>query len=100
MIAPNSDLSVKTFYEDSAVLVVNKPGLIPCHPLRPDEWDTVMNAVVAAYPETAIAGDKPLGGGLGHRLDKWNSGGVIVAPATQTLPKGRRAIVARRALRA
>ena len=91
-IAPNSDLSVETLYEDSAVLVINKPGLIPCHPLRPDECDTVMNAVVAAYPETAIAGDKPLEGGLVHRLDNGTSGALIIARTNEAFAMMRDAI--------
>ncbi len=91
-IAPNSDLWVETLYEDSAVLVVNKPGLIPCHPLRPDERDTVMNSVVAAYPETAIAGDKPLEGGLVHRLDNGTSGALIIARTNEAFAMMRDAI--------
>ena len=39
----------------------------------------MMNAIVAAYPETALAGDKPLEGGLIHRLDNGTSGALIVA---------------------
>src|SRR5260370_14829369 len=85
-IAPNSDLSVETLYEDSAVLVINKPGLIPCHPLRPDECDTVMNAVVAAYPETAIAAGQPLEGGLVPRLRNAHSAACSIARANEAFP--------------
>src|SRR5260370_23748531 len=91
-IAPNSDLSVETLHEDSAVLVVNKPGLIPCHPLRPDERDTVMNSVVAAYPETAIAGARTLEGGLVHRLDNGTSGALIIARTNEAFAIMRDAI--------
>jgi 23S rRNA pseudouridine1911/1915/1917 synthase len=78
-IAPNHDLKIDILFEDAAVIVADKPALMPCHPLRADERDTVMNAIVAAYPETAAAGDKPLEGGLVHRLDNGTSGALIIA---------------------
>ena len=89
-IVPNPELKIEVLFEDASVLVVNKPGLIPCHALRADERATVMNAIVAAYPETARAGDKPLEGGLIHRLDNGTSGGLIIA-------RDQRAFVALRA---
>lgn len=78
-IIPNPELKIEVLFEDASVLVVNKPGLIPCHPLRGDERETLMNAIVAAYPETARAGDKPLEGGLIHRLDNGTSGALVIA---------------------
>jgi 23S rRNA pseudouridine1911/1915/1917 synthase len=78
-IARNPDLKIKILFEDAAVIVADKPALMPCHPLRADERNTVMNAIVAAYPETASAGDKPLEGGLVHRLDNGTSGALIIA---------------------
>jgi 23S rRNA pseudouridine1911/1915/1917 synthase len=78
-IAPNPDLKIEILLEHAQVIVANKPALMPCHPLRADERDTVMNAIVAAYPETARAGDKPQEGGLVHRLDNGTSGALIIA---------------------
>jgi 23S rRNA pseudouridine1911/1915/1917 synthase len=78
-LAPNPHLQIETLYEDEAVVVVNKPGLIPCHPLREGEINTVINALAAAYPEVANAGDKLLEGGLVHRLDNGTSGALIIA---------------------
>lgn len=78
-IEPNRELSIVVLHEDAAVVAVNKPGGIPCHPLEPGERDTVMNAVVARFPDTASAGDKPLEGGLVHRLDNGTSGALLVA---------------------
>lgn len=78
-IEPNVNLQIEVLYEASAVLVVNKPALMPCHPLRAGERETLMNAVVARFPEVAQAGDKPREGGLVHRLDNGTSGAVIIA---------------------
>lgn len=79
VLHPNPELKLETLYRDDAILVVNKPGLLPCYPLSGYDKNTVMNAVVAAYPEAAEAGDKPLEGGLVHRLDNGTSGALIVA---------------------
>jgi 23S rRNA pseudouridine1911/1915/1917 synthase len=79
IITPNRNLTIDILFEDALLIIANKPALMPCHPLRADERDTVMNAIVAAYPETASAGDKPLEGGLVHRLDNGTSGALMIA---------------------
>jgi 23S rRNA pseudouridine1911/1915/1917 synthase len=78
-LAPNPDLKIEILFEDAALIVANKPALMPCHPLRFDERDTLINAIAAAYPEIALAGDKPLEGGLIHRLDNGTSGALMIA---------------------
>ncbi len=78
-LAPDPDLKIAILFADAAVIVAAKPPLVPCHPLRPGERATVMNAIVAAYSEAAQAGDKALEGGLVHRLDNGTSGALMVA---------------------
>src|SRR5262249_37593170 len=73
-IQPNSEIHIDVLHEDASALVVNKPGSVPCHPIRPGERGTVMNAIAARFPDAANAGDKPLEGGLVHRLDNGTSG--------------------------
>lgn len=91
-IEPEPEARLDVLFEDEALLVVNKPGAVPCHPLRPGERGTVMNAVVARYPETASAGDKPTEGGLVHRLDNGTSGALVVARTSAAFEALRRAI--------
>jgi 23S rRNA pseudouridine1911/1915/1917 synthase len=98
-IEANRDLTLVVLHEDAAVVVVNKPGGIPCHPLKPGERDTVMNAVVARFPDTAAAGDKPLEGGLVHRLDNGTSGALLIARNRATFEKLRESIRAGRIAR-
>jgi 23S rRNA pseudouridine1911/1915/1917 synthase len=81
------------------VVVVNKPGGVPCHPLKPGERGTVMNAVAARYRDTATAGDKPLEGGLVHRLDNGTSGALIIARNRGAFEKLRDAVRAGRIAR-
>jgi 23S rRNA pseudouridine1911/1915/1917 synthase len=78
-IEPNPDLPLEVLFNDAAVLVINKPAPMPCHPLRRAERETVMNAVVARFPETGVIGDDPREGGLVHRLDNGTSGALLIA---------------------
>jgi 23S rRNA pseudouridine1911/1915/1917 synthase len=78
-LAPDPEVKIEILFRDPAMLVVNKPAPMACHPLRPGEPGTVMNGVVAAFPEAAAAGDNPREGGLVHRLDNGTSGALLVA---------------------
>ncbi len=78
-LTPDSHLPLDVLYHDEEFLVVNKPGLLPCHPLRPEDRPTLMNVVAAHFPQAAHAGNKPLEGGLVHRLDNGTSGAIMVA---------------------
>jgi len=95
-IEPNADLTLEVIHEDASVVVVNKPGGMPCHPLNAGERDTVMNAVVARFPEIATVGEKPLEGGLVHRLDNGTSGALLIARNRGAFEKLRDAIRAGR----
>ena len=91
-IEPNAGLALDVIHEDATVVVVNKPGGMPCHPLDAGERDTVMNAVVARFPEIATVGEKPLEGGLVHRLDNGTSGALLIARNRRAFDKLRDAI--------
>jgi 23S rRNA pseudouridine1911/1915/1917 synthase len=92
VIEPNADLAIEVIHEDASVIVVNKPGGVPCHPLYAEERDTVMNAVVARFAEIATVGEKPLEGGLVHRLDNGTSGAMLIARNRGTFDQLRDAI--------
>ena len=98
-LVANPELKLEILFADAAALVVNKPAPMPCHPLREGERDTVMNAVVAAYPETASAGDKALEGGLVHRLDNGTSGALMIARNPDAFATLRAAIRTGRVMR-
>jgi 23S rRNA pseudouridine1911/1915/1917 synthase len=97
-ITPWAGLGLEVLFESPHLLIVHKPGGLACHPLRGTETGTVMNAIVSRYPETAAAGDKPLEGGLVHRLDNGTSGALIVARTRIAFDELRR-IVASGAIR-
>jgi 23S rRNA pseudouridine1911/1915/1917 synthase len=91
-IEPEPENEIEVLFEDAAVVVVNKPGGVPCHPLRPGERGTLMNAVVARFPEIATVGYKPIEGGLIHRLDNGTSGALLIARSIEAFSILRPAI--------
>ncbi|HLJ43744.1 MAG TPA: RluA family pseudouridine synthase [Candidatus Binataceae bacterium] len=95
-LTPDTDVKIEILFRDPAMLVVNKPAPMACHPLRPGERGTVMNGVVAAFPEVTAVGDNPREGGLVHRLDNGTSGALLVALEPQAFTALRQAIRAGR----
>jgi 23S rRNA pseudouridine1911/1915/1917 synthase len=65
-------------YEDADIIVVNKPAGMVVHPAYGHRTGTLVNAVLAHYPDLARVGDarRP---GIVHRLDKDTSGLIVVA---------------------
>ena len=80
-----SNVILKILYEDEGLLVVAKPPLLPCHPLRSNEEETVITLLARDYPEVALIGAKPFEGGLVHRLDNGTSGALLVARTRESL---------------
>lgn len=95
ILTPDPDVGLEIFYEDSALVAVNKPPGLPCHPLRAEERGTVANGLVVRYPEMGRLGLRPLEGGLVHRLDK-DTSGVLLAARTVTAVEALRAQFSRR----
>ncbi len=60
-------------------VMVNKPAGMAVHPLRPDETDTLLNAIACRYPQVQGVGEAGLRSGVAHRLDVETSGVVAVA---------------------
>ncbi len=78
-VAPNRAVRVETVFEDDSLLAFDKPAGIPVQPLSYEETSTLMNGVVARYPEVREVGDQPLMAGALHRIDAGTSGLVLVA---------------------
>ena len=78
-VAPNREIRLATVFEDAALLAFDKPAGLPVQPLSRSETTTLMNGVVARYPECIPLGDRPLMAGALHRIDADTSGLVLVA---------------------
>jgi len=73
------DLDLTILGEGLGWLVVDKPAGCGVHPLRPDQEDTVLNAVVARFEQIVGVGEGGLRSGVVHRLDVETSGVLLFA---------------------
>jgi 23S rRNA pseudouridine1911/1915/1917 synthase len=71
-------LPLEIVYEDADLLVVNKAAGMVVHPAPGHHDDTLVNALLARYPELCVA-EGDLRPGIVHRLDRDTSGLLIVA---------------------
>lgn len=71
-------LPLRIVYEDTDLLVVDKPAGMPVHPGPGHLTGTLVNAVLAHCPDLSGVGGA-LRPGIVHRLDKDTSGLIIVA---------------------
>ncbi|MBP5791371.1 MAG: RluA family pseudouridine synthase [Kiritimatiellae bacterium] len=83
-VAPNPAIAVKEMYADDSLLAFDKPCGMAVHPISRGETGTLMNAVVARYPECIPLGDHPLMAGALHRIDSGTSGLVLVARTAES----------------
>jgi len=71
------EIPLTIVYEDSDLLVVDKPAGLAVHPAPGHPSHTLVNAILAYCPDLAISGSvRP---GIVHRLDKNTSGLMVVA---------------------
>jgi 23S rRNA pseudouridine1911/1915/1917 synthase len=77
---PTGDESVpiRVVYEDADLIVVDKDAGVVVHPAAGNPGGTLVNGLLARYPEIASVGDaaRP---GIVHRLDAGTSGLLVVA---------------------
>lgn len=88
-VAPNPSILPEIVFEDAALLACNKPAGLPVQPLSRAETATLMNGVVARYPECVRLGDAPLMAGALHRIDADTSGLVLVARTEEAFARLR-----------
>ncbi|MCL4487566.1 MAG: RluA family pseudouridine synthase [Chloroflexi bacterium] len=70
-------IPLDVLYEDSDVLVINKPAGMVVHPATGHTRGTLANAVLAHAPDVNVGGAKRPG--IVHRLDSETSGLIVVA---------------------
>jgi len=80
-LLPEEDVASGRFsvvFEDPDVVVVDKPAGLVVHPGAGHEQGTLVNGLLARYPEIVSVGD-PARPGIVHRLDRDTSGLLVVA---------------------
>ena len=75
---PDAGVAFTTVFEDPDVIVVDKPAGLVVHPGAGHDRATLVNGLLARYPELAGVGD-PYRPGIVHRLDRGTSGLLVVA---------------------
>lgn len=78
---PEPDAALEEVARGAGWVAVNKPAGVPVHPLAEDEGGTLLNALVARYPEVWGVGEGGLRSGVVHRLDVDTSGVMLFALA-------------------
>ena len=83
------EIPLDIVFEDDDLVVINKPAGLVVHPAQGHESGTLVNALLARYPDLAgmvdadeDAPDRP---GIVHRLDRDTSGLIIVARTPRAL---------------
>jgi 23S rRNA pseudouridine1911/1915/1917 synthase len=86
-LIPNPEIKINIIYENTDVVVIDKPAGISVHPRQNKNLEpiprgvrnTLVNGLLARWPEMANVGDLPsVRPGLVHRLDKDTSGVIII----------------------
>jgi 23S rRNA pseudouridine1911/1915/1917 synthase len=72
------NLPLKIIYEDSSIIVIDKPAGLVVHPGAGNRDKTLVNAIISRYPEISAVGNEERPG-IVHRLDKLTSGVMVVA---------------------
>lgn len=77
------EIPLDVIYEDQWIIVINKPAGLTVHPGAGNADCTLVNALVAKYPQIQGVGD-PHRPGIVHRLDKMTSGVMVVARSSDS----------------
>lgn len=92
------EIPLDILYEDEHLIIINKPAGLVVHPAASHEGGTLVNALLAHFPNIAGVGgvQRP---GIVHRLDKDTTGAIAIAKtdlAHQNLQAQLKAKTARR----
>lgn len=75
---PQEELPLRVVYDDESIIVVDKPAGVVVHPAPGHADGTLVNSLLARFPELVPVGE-PQRPGIVHRLDRDTSGLMVVA---------------------
>ena len=75
---PDDSVEFGVIYEDDDIIVIDKPAGLVVHPGAGNPDQTLVNGLLARYPEIAGVGEQ-IRSGIVHRLDAGSSGLLVVA---------------------
>ncbi len=91
-------IPLDVIYEDSELLVINKPAGLVVHPGAGRSGGTLVNALIARVPDLQGIGGM-MRPGIVHRLDKDTSGLLVVAKTSAALSSLQDQVASRRVVR-
>lgn len=71
-------------YEDARIIVIDKPAGLLVHPVRSGDPGTLVDFLLARWPEIRGVGYDALRPGIVHRLDADTSGVMVIAKTNET----------------
>ena len=77
-LQPDPTVDFEVVFADDDLIVVDKPAGLVVHPGAGNPAGTLVQGLLARFPEVAVVGD-PQRPGIVHRLDKGTSGLLLVA---------------------
>lgn len=84
----NDKIKLEILFEDENIVAINKQAGVQVHPSHNEKNNTIVNALVAKYPEIKNVHDDSEEGkmrpGIVHRLDKDTSGVMVIARNLKT----------------
>jgi len=81
---PAAEIPLTIVYQDPAMIVLNKPPGLVVHPAPGHEDGTLVNALLAAFPDLADPSGEQRPG-IVHRLDKDTSGLIVIGRTTAAM---------------
>lgn len=90
------EIALRVLREQDGLVAIEKPAGLPTHPLDFEETKTLLNAMLARYPELRSIGEGGLRGGVLHRLDTYTSGVVLFATRDEVWRRAREEFAGRR----
>lgn len=75
---PDASVTLDVVYVDEDLIVINKSAGLVVHPAAGHGTGTVVNGILALFPEVALVG-QPQRPGIVHRLDAGTTGMMVVA---------------------
>ena len=95
----STPLQAEVVFADAHLVVVDKPAGLVVHPGAGNSTGTLVQQLVASFPDMATAGPDSTRPGVVHRLDKGTSGLLVVARTAQAREALARQMAAHLALR-
>jgi 23S rRNA pseudouridine1911/1915/1917 synthase len=91
---PEHEVPFRVVFEDPAMIVVDKPAGLVVHPAPGNEHGTLVNGLVARFPELGSR-DADLRPGIVHRLDKDTSGLLVIGRTVSAVAELQRQMQSR-----